>query len=250
MKQVVVTGAASGIGKAVTEAYLAQGDRVIGIDFNQDLGQAMLKEHAERLEFLFADLSSVVDCERIADELKAKTIDVLIHSAGINHTRPFLSSDINVQKKVLDINLRAPILLTQKLLASETIQEGASIVFVSSLSHQLSYPSATVYAASKDGLTSFARSLSVILAGKQHVLTVFPGPTRTPHAREHSPDNSREEKRMSPELLAQKILTAIKRKQSRLVPSFSLRVFAFIGTFLPFITEQIMIKSLYNKLKD
>lgn len=249
MKTAVITGAASGIGAALLEAYLQEGYRVIGIDLNEALGQTLIEKFGNKLNFFYADLSLQEGINHVVNALVGVNIDVLIHSAGINYTAAFASSSLSRQEKVLKINLTAPILLNQQLLRNDQLVQGSSIVFVSSLSHQLSYPSATVYAASKDGLTSFARSLGVALKPKGiHVLTVFPGPTRTPHAREHSPDNSREEKRMAPELLAQKIMHAIKTKRSRLVPSLSLQIFAFIGTYLPFITERVMVKSLFEKL--
>jgi len=99
---------------------------------------------------------------------------------------------------VLAVNLTAPLHLTGALLQAGKIAPGGSLVFVSSLSRLLSYPGAAVYAASKDGLASYARSLAVALAPqKMHVLTVYPGPTRTAHARRYSPDNSREARRGS-----------------------------------------------------
>jgi short-subunit dehydrogenase len=251
IKTVLITGAASGIGAALLEAYLETGARVIGIDVNETLAQALLEKFSENLSFVYADLSQAQGIQKVLDAVLGIPLDVLIHSAGINYVAPFVGSSLSKQHKVLDINLKAPIVLSQELLKKGHLSKGSSLVFVSSLSHQASYPGAAVYAASKDGLTSFARSLGVALASKGiYVLTVFPGPTRTPHAFEHSPDNSREAKRMPPELLAQKILKAIKTKRSRLVPSFTLQVFATVGTYFPFITERIMVKTLYEKLPD
>jgi short-subunit dehydrogenase len=98
-----------------------------------------------------------------------------------------------------------------------------------------------VYAATKDGLASYARSLSVALAPCGiHVLTVFPGPTRTEHARRYSPDNSREEKRMAPEALAEQIFQAVKRRRRALVPGLGNRVFAWMGFCVPKVAEAVM----------
>ncbi len=245
MKTCVITGAASGIGEALVKQYLSAGFKVIGVDVqsNKDL------EKLEFFELLLCDLMT----EQGRAELLASfesSIDVFIHSAGINYVAAFAESDVLKQLRVLDLNLTAVILLSQALLRNDLLLAGSSFVFISSLSHQLSYPGASAYAASKDGLSSLARSLGVALSPKGiHCLTVFPGPTRTPHAREHSPDNSREEKRMAPELLASKIFKAQQQKRMSLIPSFGLRVFAAIGTYFPFITEKIMVETLYKKLE-
>lgn len=91
------------------------------------------------------------------------------------------------------------------------------MVFVSSLAHFVSYPGASVYAASKDGLAAYARSLRVAEPAL-HVLTVFPGLTRPAHARRYGPDNSREARRMPPEKLAELIYRAVQRRQKVLIP--------------------------------
>ena len=66
-------------------------------------------------------------------------------------------------------------LLTAALLKADRIAKGASIVFISSLAHYTSYPGAATYAATKSGLASYARSLSIALAPQNiHVTTVFP----------------------------------------------------------------------------
>jgi short-subunit dehydrogenase len=112
------------------------------------------------------------------------------------------------------------------------------------------YPGAAGYAASKDGLAAYARSLSVALAGQHiHVLTVFPGPTRTAHARRYSPDNRREQRRMPPEQLAAQIMQAIARRQSRLIPGASNRFFALLGSYLPGLVDGIMRKTLLEPLE-
>ncbi|MEZ4832710.1 MAG: hypothetical protein R2873_12060 [Caldilineaceae bacterium] len=104
--------------------------------------------------------------------------------------------------------------------------------------------------ATKDGVASYARSLRLALAPQNvHVLTVFPGPTRTAHARRYSPDNSREDKRMPPEELASRILRAVQRRQWTLIPGAGNRLFALAGRIVPGLVERVMRKTLYEKLR-
>lgn len=244
MKRCVITGAASGIGAALVQVFSEQGYEVIGIDRNE-------ANSSQLSSFIKADLSSPEGLESLISELSSTPIDLFIHSAGINSTGAFEKANMSVQRRVLDVNLRAPMQLTKSLLANGTLRRGSSLIFIASLSHFVSYPGAAAYAASKDGLTAYARNLSVALKPQGiHVMTVFPGPTRTPHAREHSPDNSREAKRMPPDVLAKKVAIALKQKRYRFIPGLSNKLFALIGSYFPTLVERIMLKTLFAKLED
>ncbi len=188
---------------------------------------------------------------RLEAQLSAgPAIDLLIHNAGINCVGPFATSDLAAQQKVLDVNLAAPLQLTAALLRGGKIAAGGSLVFISSLSRLVSYPGAAVYAASKDGLASYARSLAVALAPQGiHVLTVYPGPTRTAHARRYSPDNRREARRMPPEALAAAVVRAVQRRERTLVPGVGNRLFAVTGRWFPSLAERAMSKTLWEKLR-
>ena len=245
----VITGAASGIGAALAEVFVERGFKVIGIDRDAGLASEVQARLGEGVRFLEADLVSKAGLESLTTELANVRIDVLIHSAGINAIGAFEGADLSKNLAVLEVNLRAPVQLTRALLAGGSLQRGSNIVFISSLSHFVSYPGAAVYAASKDGLVAYARSLSVALKPQGiHVLSVFPGPTRTPHAAKYSPDNSREAARMSPDVLAQKIVKAVENKRHRLVPGWGNKLFALAGTWLPATTERIMVKTLFEKM--
>lgn len=254
MKRVVVTGAASGIGAALLECYAARGWAVVGVDRDEhlatELTQKIQVETGVTPQFLFGDLADPAALNELGAALGSQCIDVLVHSAGINATGAFERSSAAEQRALLDVNLRAPLQLTRALLAAEVLTRGSSIVFVSSLSHFVSYPGAAVYAASKDGVTAYARSLSVALAPQGvHVLTVFPGPTRTPHAARHSPDNRREHKRMPPEVLAVGVVRAVEQKRRRYVPGVSNKLFAALGRWLPGLPEHVMLRTLFDKMK-
>ena len=246
-KRILITGAASGIGAALALRYAHEGNHVIALD--RDLLPPSLAQHPN-IDFLKLDLAAIEAVTKLQEKLAGQPLTVAIHSAGISEVGPFADSDVDAQITVLDVNLRAPLQLTRMLLAQNSFMSEGSLAFVSSLSHFVPYPGAAVYAASKDGLSSYARSLRVAL--KQHdlnVLSVFPGPTRTPHAARYSPDNSREAQRMSPETLADKIISALKRRQNLLIPSLSLRLFAGVGRWFPAVIEGVMLKQLYEPIK-
>jgi len=249
----LITGAAAGIGKALAQSFAKAGYTITGID--NDAEQAM-RTQAELINaggaarFALADLGQQTDLDRMLDAIENRPpINVLIHNAGINAIGPFALSDLARQRAVIEVNLTAPLVLTATLLRQEQLIPGSSLAFISSLSHFVSYPGAAVYAASKDGIAAYARSLALALTPQQmHVLTIFPGPTRTEHARRYSPDNSREGRRMPPEQLAQQILVAVQRRRRTLIPGLGNRVFARFGHWFPHQSEQIMRRIILDKL--
>lgn len=242
----LITGAADGIGRALAHNAASRGAIVTGLDHDAALS-ARTQEELERLgadaaSFVHADLLNTNDLDALADTLaQGPKVDVLIHNAGISHVGRFATSDLEAQQRVITLNLLTPMRLTAALLARDHLNEGGSVVFISSLSHFTGYPGAAVYAATKDGLASYARCLrGAVAASRIHVLTVYPGPTRTAHARRYSPDNSREDSRMSPEDLAALTFEAIDRRRNHLLPGAGPQLFARLGRVAPDLMTWIM----------
>jgi hypothetical protein len=80
-------------------------------------------------------------------------------------------------------------------------------------------------------------------------MTIFPGPTRTAHARRYSPDNSREEARMLPAVLADKAFVAWQNGRSALIPGFTNKMMALFGHFFPAAASQLMRRLLLEKME-
>lgn len=248
MKHAVITGAAHGIGNALAHRFAQAGYAITGVDV--DAAGAARVERELNARFVIADLRSEAGIARVLPELiQGKAIDVLIHNAGINAVGRFPDIDIENHEHVIAVNLYAPMLLTAALLKADLIAKGATIVFISSLSHYTSYPGAATYAATKSGLASYARSLSIALAPQNiHVTTVFPGPTRTAHARRYSPHNTREEKRMPPEKLAHHIFRGVQKKKHLIVPGANNQMLALLGKWCPPLMAYAMRKIIFEKL--
>ena len=98
-------------------------------------------------------------------------------------------------------------------------------------------------------MAAYARSIRVGLAASgMRVLTVYPGPTRTAHARRYSPDNRREARRMPPEVLAAHVLAAVQAGQHTLIPGNGNRAFAQLARLAPGLADFAMRKTLLDKL--
>jgi short-subunit dehydrogenase len=251
----VITGAADGIGRSLTKVFGRNGYEITGVDVDDAQAkrtQAELQAEHIRGRFLIADLSIDTGVDACVDALVAgPPIDVLIHNAGINAVGRLPLVSLESQLRVVDVNLAAPMMMTAGLLNARKLQVGGTIVLLSSLSHYVGYPGASVYAATKDGIASYGRSLRVALRPNQiNVMTVFPGPTRTEHARRYSPDNSREGARMDPEVLAGRIFVGMQRRRRHLIPGVLNNISAFIGRWLPSLAEGLMVRAILNRVSD
>jgi short-subunit dehydrogenase len=247
-----ITGAADGIGLALARRFAQAGWTIVGIDVDEERAAAAaaeLQALGADVEFIVADLSRDAGLALVVDKLRdGPLLDLVIHNAGISAVGRFEQLDLAAQEKVIAVNLRAPLQVTAALGQQELLAPTAGLIFLASLSHYVSYPGAAVYAATKDGLAHYGRSLQ-IARPFGHTLVVFPGPTRTAHARRYSPDNSREHTRMPPELLAAAIFQAYQRRRARLVPGLGNQLVAFGGHLVPRLLEQIMRRAIFDRLE-
>jgi hypothetical protein len=253
VKRALVTGAARGIGFALAERLGLSGYGILGVDRDARAAFAAAETlRAKRIAigFEILDLGDRPALDALVERLApGPPFDLVVQNAGISCTGRFEGADPARLAEVISVNLESPLVLTAGLLRSGRIAPGGTLVFVSSLSHFVGYPGAAVYAATKDGIASYARSLSVALAPRgTRVLTVFPGPVRTEHAERHAPRGSDPTRRMDPALLAARIEAAVRDGKSRLIPSLGLRIAAWAGRTFPRAVDRAMKKALLDRL--
>lgn len=251
-RSAVVTGAANGIGGALARRLVGAGYSVLGVDSDRAAIAAARAASAAGDDLRFAEVE-LADDQSIAALVRALAdappIDVLVHNAAISAVGPFAAAPLAAQRTVLLVNLLAPMVLTAGLLAERCLARGAAVVLVSSLSHFVSYPGASVYAASKDGLASYARSLFVAGAGHDlHCLTAYPGPTRTEHARRYAPPGASAAGRMPPEQVAEAIMRALRRRRRTVIPGAANRLAALVGRAWPGLAERTMRRLVFERL--
>jgi 2-hydroxycyclohexanecarboxyl-CoA dehydrogenase len=196
-KTAVVTGAASGIGKATAFELAQAGARVFLADIDQRRGEEAEREaKAQGLlaEYFALDVTNAESVARFAREAlqRAHPVDVLVNAAGWGKSEPFVRNTPEFWQRVMDINLMGPIRLTHALLPPMFDARTGRIINVASDAGRVGSLGETVYAAAKGGLIAFTKSLAREAARfGVTVNCVCPGPTDTP-LWQAVPDNLKE----------------------------------------------------------
>jgi NAD(P)-dependent dehydrogenase (short-subunit alcohol dehydrogenase family) len=186
-KVAIVTGAATGIGRACAERLAADGARVVVADIDEEEGEQAASEIGGDTRYIYCDVGERLDARNLVAETVDEfgRIDVLINNAGINHRAEFLEIEELEFDRVLRVNLKGPLLVGQAVarqMVEQVKAEGApgAIVNLSSVSAILAMPDQVAYAVSKGGLAQLTRAMAVALAPwKIRVNAVGPGTVST-----------------------------------------------------------------------
>ena len=180
-KTILVTGAASGMGKATAIACAKMGAKVVGADFNEEgLSKTLSELEGEDHQSFVINLAE----ESTWSDLiaSAPVFDGIANCGGIANMNPFLFVNRDEFDKVFNINFFGPVLLTKSIIKAKKLSKGGSIVFVASQDGNLIvHAGNSVYSASKSALVGMSRNMAIDLAPKKiRVNCILPGTTDTP----------------------------------------------------------------------
>lgn len=180
-KTILVTGAASGMGKATALACAKMGAQVVAADYNAEgLANTMHELEGDgHLSFVLNLAEESTWTELLAN---APACDGIANCAGIANMNPFTFVNREEFDKVFNINFFGPVLLTKELIKAKKLKKGGSVVFVASMDGtKIVHAGNSVYAASKSALMGVARNMAIDLAPKKiRVNCILPGTTDTP----------------------------------------------------------------------
>jgi len=185
-RTVIVTGGASGIGKATALLLAREGARVLIGDVDSPGGEAAAAEGLAAglaIDYLPLDL---IDKAAINDFVAAAhrrvgRVDGLVNGAGWDQIQPFMENPPEMWDRVIAVNLMGAVRLTRGVLPPMVAAATGKIVNISSDAGRVGSMGETVYAAAKGGLIAFTKSLARELARYRiNVNSVCPGPTDTP----------------------------------------------------------------------
>ena len=176
-KTILVTGASSGIGRAIAIECSKMGAKVIISARNEErLNETLSQMSGAGHSIIVADLNNENDRKNLIEQLP--TLDGLVNCAGLTKTLPFQFMNADALESVMNVNFTAPTLITASLIKKKKLTKGSSIVFISSVSGVFvgGSPAGSIYSASKGAVNGMARNMAIDLADKNiRVNCVNPG---------------------------------------------------------------------------
>ncbi|MBB6274531.1 NAD(P)-dependent dehydrogenase (short-subunit alcohol dehydrogenase family) [Pedobacter cryoconitis] len=184
---VIVTGASTGIGKAIAGLFLQQGYNVVINSANQDNLEETFNElgNHERLAMITGDISNPATGQLLVDTALTRfgTVDVLINNAGIFEPKPFLDVDEAHLDRFLNINLKGTYFTSQSAIRQMLKQEGGSIINIGTVlvDHAIGGFPATAPISSKGGIHALTKQLAAEFGlNNIRVNGIAPGIIRSP----------------------------------------------------------------------
>jgi NAD(P)-dependent dehydrogenase (short-subunit alcohol dehydrogenase family) len=180
-RRIIVTGGATNIGRAITEAFLAEGANVVVGQPDPAVAASLIEKYGSRVIALPLDLRQPGLCRAFIDEAAARLggADVLVNNAAVTGpgvTRPLAEIDEAYVDLIFDVNVRGLLFCSQAVVPHLRKAGGGVIVSISSINAIRPQRGAMIYAASKAAVTSLTQSLAKELAIDHiRVVAVAPG---------------------------------------------------------------------------
>lgn len=261
-KVVIITGGSSGIGKACAEVFGKEGAKVVITGRNQET----LNESSSHLSgfgidhlVVQADVSVEEDNKKVVKAAldRFSKIDMLINNAGISMRALFEDIELDVFKKVMDINFYGTVYATKYCLPHLLNSKG-SIIGVSSINGRRGTPARTAYTASKYAIEGFFEALRTEVMNRGvHILVACPGFTAsnirnvalTADGSRQGESPRDEEKMMTAEEVAKAILKATIKKKRDIVLTTEGKLAVFLNKWMPGLMDKIVYNHM-AKEKD
>lgn len=256
-KVVVITGATSGIGKALSFAFAAHGARLVLFARTADVLESMRRDfEAAGTEALCitGDVSIEEDCSRLIASAVDRfgTVDILVNNAGVSMRALFEEVDLDVIRKVMDVNFWGAVYCTKFALPHLLKQKG-SVVGISSIAGKKGLPARTAYSSSKFALEGFLETLRTEnLHRGLHVLVACPGFTASNirsralagDGRPQGESPRDEQQMMSAEEVAGLICKAVKRRKRDLVLTVNGKLAVWLNRLFPSWSDRLVFNHM------
>ena len=252
-KVIIITGASSGIGKALAFALAKKGNKLVLAGRNKEKLNAVLQKINEvniSAISIVTDVCKKEDCKNLINKCITEfgRIDVLINNAGISMRALFNESDLEVIDKVMNTNFWGTVFCTKYALPY-LLQSKGSLVGVSSIAGHIGLPERSAYSASKFAMNGFLESVrSENMENDLHVLIACPGftasnirkaaLTKDGTPQKESPRN--EQKMMTAEKVAKNIICAIDCKKDTLILSINGKFAVWLNRFFPNLAKRLV----------
>ena len=252
-KVIIITGASSGIGKALAFALAKKGNKLVLAGRNKEKLNAVLQKINEvniSAISIVTDVCKKEDCKNLINKCITEfgRIDVLINNAGISMRALFNESDLEVIDKVINTNFWGTVFCTKYALPY-LLQSNGSLVGISSIAGHIGLPERSAYSASKFAMNGFLESVrNENMENDLHVLIACPGftasnirkaaLTKDGTPQKESPRN--EQKMMTAKKVAKNIICAIDCKKDTLTLSINGKLAVWLNRFFPKLAKRLV----------
>ncbi len=258
-KVVVITGASSGIGKALAEKFASEGwDLVLAARRVELLKEMEAKFSKVNVLSVKTDVSVEADCRNLIEKSIERfgKIDVLINNAGISMRALFQDVELDVLRRLMDVNYWGTVYCT-KFALPYLIEQNGSLVGITSTGGYIGLPGRTGYSGSKFAVRGFLDTVRIEnLKTGLHVLMASPGFTASDirktalihNGSEQGETPRNEAKMMSAEKCASIIFRAIKRRRRKMMISFwDGQMIVLTAKLWAWLVDQILYKVFANE---
>jgi uncharacterized protein len=252
----LVTGASQGIGRALALELARRGFGLVATARNAQ-GLNTLKAEAGllnggRVHLLEADILAEGALDRIvaAVETQGMPLTCLVNNAGLADWGLFEEQDLDVQLRMMRLNMEVPVVLTKRLLPLLKRQKPAYILNVSSMTAFHALASMAIYAASKAFLLRWSRSIRLELKGQVHVTALCPGSVNTGFTRNAgmmAMDDLAKKFGTPPEPVAKAAVDALMKNRALVVPGFSNQFTVKLQNLVPDAVTEGVASGIYLK---
>ncbi len=226
----LVTGASSGIGRAIALRFAREGAHLVLTARRRELLEEVSR-HIQQLSpgsrvlVVPADLRQPAEIERLVERVAAEfpAVDILVNNAGIGYFAPATELALEPLEELWQVNVRAPMLLTRAVLPQMIERQQGTLLFVASLAGKYGVNGGSAYAATKFALRGFAESvfqevrrynIRVIVLCPGSTATSFSGPTAS---------GSHRDRILQPEDVAEIAVAAVMLPETATVSELELR---------------------------
>jgi 3-hydroxybutyrate dehydrogenase len=180
----LISGAGSGIGQALTRHFAGQGNRVIAADLNADAVSALAREltrEGQEVVALTLDVASQRSIESAIAALKANPPNVLVNNAGLQHVSPLVEFPADEWQRLIAVMLTGAAMLTRAVLPAMRAADFGRIVNIGSIHALVASPYKSAYVSAKHGLLGFSKVVALETADCDITInTICPSYVRTP----------------------------------------------------------------------
>lgn len=256
-KVVVITGGTDGIGRALIDALVPLGAKIATCGRNHDKLYNLQREYSNiLLHAVVCDVSKEHDCKYFIESTIETFggIDILINNAGVSMRALVNDTEVDVIKKVMEINFFGVLYCTKYALSS-IIQRQGTVVGVSSIAGYRGLPGRSGYSASKFALQGWLEALRTeMIDNNVNVMWVCPGFTTSnirnaslnEQGTSHGGSSMDETKMMPANECARHILTAIEKRKRTLVLTFNGKRTVFMNKFFPAWADKMVHKFFFK----